>query len=307
MKLSIAIAYSILSSVAPAIIATKEDEINVLVKKVEELTAVVEAQGAVVEAQGRTLEQLLSPSQNDRRFLAKSSKSKPTPQPTSSSEPRACLMSQFQCSDLKTNVLKALAHQTADVALAHTEQCQTFKYLLDKQTDEPTVRDNLLKAMHCETVKDVNGTQYEMIEMGVARPDWYYSVTSTDPLGPQYQACNDFVNVGKCGSQSPFYCTWFTNGYIAASYDIPLGEDIAKECADYCKTDPFCKASFFKNENDEYELACNIIHVSATTPEESRATCGIRGSQDCFSFGTGQLQVRVFVKQEVDSDYCKGT
>eukprot|EP00956_Cyclotella_meneghiniana_P034326 scaffold103550_cov23-Cyclotella_meneghiniana.AAC.1 len=285
MKLSIAITYSILSSVTPAIIATKEDEINLLTKKVEELTA-------VVEAQGRTLQQLLSPSQNEHRFLAKSSKSKPTPQPTSSSiEPVACLMNQYQCSDLKTNVLGAQAHQTADVVLTHTEQCQTFKYLLDKQADEPTVRDNLLKAMHCETVPDDKGTQYEMFEIST-RPDWYYNVTSTDPLGPQYMACNGFVNVGTCNSESIFSCLWFTNGYVAETYDIAIGVDIGKVCADYCQTDPFCKASYFLNKIGN-ERTCNIIHVSPTIPDASRFTCGSSNSN------------RVFVKQEVDSDYCK--
>ena len=200
---------TILSITLGAVAAKAESHdasiVDLLVKKMDELTAEVEA---------LKLQQSLS--QNDRRLLGtkshKSSKvtSTPTSKPTTSSvEPVACAMTQNQCSDLKTNVLNTQAHQTPDIYLTHTEQCQAFKFLLEKAGD-PIVRDNLLKAMHCETVPDDgNPTEFEMVDASVGASG-YYKVNSTDPYGPQYQACQGFLNVGICAANNPFPCQWFT-------------------------------------------------------------------------------------------------
>jgi hypothetical protein len=281
MKLSIAIASFILSSVTPAITATKEEEVDLLVKKVDELTA-------VVEAQELKLQQLLSPSQNDRRFLAKSSKSKPAP---------SCTLTQKECADLKNGVVDHGAHQSSDVSFVHTELCQTFQYLL-QQAGQNDVTDGLLKAMHCETSSEDIGTQYEMFDMSDRRDNWY--PVTNDPLGAEYQACSGFLNVGKC-SGSNYSCLWFTNGYIANTHNIASTDDPATKCSQYCEADPFCKASFYL-QDVKYEQVCKIIHVAPTIGEPSSSMCAAISMEDCLSRSDLENWNRIFVKQDEGSD-----
>ena len=144
MKLSFTNALSVLSFSAAAIAAKAESNdastIDLLVKQNAEIKANVEKLTAEIEA---LKQQQLFSQKEDHRFLqsksAKSSKatSTPTSSPTTSSSAAlvTCEMTQFECSDLHNNLLNTQAHQSKDVYLTHTEQCQAFKFLLEKAND----------------------------------------------------------------------------------------------------------------------------------------------------------------------------
>ena len=305
MKLSFTNALSVLSFSAAAIAAKAESNdastIDLLVKQNAEIKANVEKLTAKIEA----LERQQNFPQKERRFLqsksAKSSKatSTPTSSPTTSSSAAlvTCEMTPFECSDLHNNVLNTQAHQTPDVYLTHTEQCQAFKFLLEKAS-EPTVANGLLKAMHCEAVPDVNTTEYEMILMSYV--NLFVPVTDPDPYGPEYQACNGFINVGT--NPNPDHglpWLWFTGGYVADSFKVPLGAEGQTQCMNYCLEDPYCKAiTFFKRFP---EVDCYTIHVTDTISEGGRFTCGF-SPFDCMDYNLSERFI--YVKQEKDSNYC---
>ena len=304
MKLSFANALSVLSVIVGVIAAKAESNdastIDLLVKQNAEIKANVEKLTAKIEA----LERQQNFPQKERRFLqsksAKSSKATSTPSssPTTSSSAAlvTCEMTQFECSDLHNNVLNTQAHQSKDVYLTHTEQCQAVKFLLEKAS-EPTVANGLLKAMHCEAVPDVNTTEYEMILMSYV--NLFNPVTDTDPYGPEYQACNGFINVGTNPSDNGLPWVWFTGGYVADSYKVALGAEGQRECKNYCLEDPYCKAIYFYKRFPEVD--CKIIHVSDSIPEGARFTCGY-SPFDCMDYTSSDRFL--YVKQEKDSNYC---
>ncbi len=95
---------------------------------------------------------------------------------------------------------------------------------------------------------------------------------------------------------------WFTNGYIAASFDMTIDQDINSVCAQYCFDDPLCKASYFFNKAGVVET-CNLIHVSNTGFEGARYTCGFEDITYCFGAAGGNPN-RVWVKYEVGNNIC---
>eukprot|EP00956_Cyclotella_meneghiniana_P029163 scaffold69907_cov29-Cyclotella_meneghiniana.AAC.1 len=200
-----------------------------------------------------------------------------------------CEFTEYECERLHKELPSS---QSPDITHLHSQQCETFKYILDLvNAPNATESEQFLKELHCPTNGWPPIPQPVMLLVSLQGPKYWNVGTS------KATACNGLVNIDTRNGLS--YLS-FKNGYQADVRRLPMTsnpDDYKSECAKECLGDNKCVASYVENGVTYTTVECRLIHQSDTITTPQEENCG-------FGFAGCASNRAIYVKGQNGTDFC---